>query len=1631
MSVLGFANLKSEPENAFAPVDSSMTFGVPFKVSSIADPYFARGFVRSKPESLSENNIDLLDTQTSQSANEGSVMAQNHATGVAEEGDDGELAYFSGDEEEALLGVGDESADDSAYLSLPDDGEEALLGVGDESPEDEAFQSMPDDEDDAVLPEALCETAPAQEPINSEPPLPAQPYLPALGAKVQSIGAGLFNGLQFGGAMLFKGASWVAGAGGQALSSVKAGAAGCCQSAGRMLTGRQLNKLKNLLEQDSLAIILKDEHFQTTLAVIDPEGQLELLARKLSEQLLPHAEAYIEEKLRAKGLYDGNDEAIKGFLNVYLLQMAKQMLYRLAIQNQVIDPNAEPKQLLLLNIVKSLTTIFDEHLKDGKLTALQVDLRQCDLIEDEALKNNALAALRPELEPLSCDLLSAMGIECIEDLRLRRVNGISQVVDLFLGEPRVLGTLASEILPDALIGLLRFVDHRSTLTNEAQARLAAFTGGEHLLPVVDGLLDVAQAGMQTQTSLLAQLVAPNLGVSPASLETVLTSLSESSVPATQHFWAAIKGGIAPYIADLLKAMALPNPLGAEAALEGTQNIFERIFLNSIKVVHAAVHGQHAALAAKVDAYERLELLLELLKAGQAYVLQHQGSDKLNFDRLTPAEIASKLDGCIEEICASSIAPKKLPVLMAAVRIFFDHAHVGTDQELLRKLFFRGATAASGPGIDEVLENLERSVAKASERQSDVLEGTFGGLENELLELLGLNSPEAWQRAKFSCLCDFDQVKHKLLPPLLLKVYRDFTFPEQNLAVDLRVLLFHNPALPQGREILRDILLRGDASNAHDREFLVAAGLNAPAELIDGSLSNVSKDVRAAIKNLLGSESGLTDLLEPLLAEIPGLKPAAKASLLQGACRSIASEDPSMEALFNFLQQSVETGLLKILVNVGQKIEAATPASQRGHLSKQIIGKALLEIFRRLNAHKAEIASCMHNSPQEGTVAFRAAFRPVIADLISFTGLSSEDIPGSPALKAAVWTKLMDNVLPDFIGKMYASMTSLEVEAVRSSNDAKLDRIYATSHPREAMNAIAQFTAESVQSYVAVNAANVGGSLYATLYNYLRWGSDANADVRRNQITALLGDNIAFAAQSSETMSSTLDSAKEYIHSILSTAFTNLSENIEKIDRADGPAFLQKTGFGLVEIFHNHVKEINRIRQSKGKANAFEVDPMKMLKLFISPQSAPASGRETKLPNLALLPEYQEAKKALKAAKAELDAAKGAFWPSAALISAAEGRYARAEAAFDQRRKELYFIPLAKKLLKLAKLNSATFPAFPEPLKAQLWDLLEGTLLPSMLDNLCLNLMRPQTLNSIMHSVITAMKQTLRGIEPVRENTVPVPPGDLSVGDAEQNRLCGSAVSEMLNLFPRTMSKSIFDLELVRGASEPVIGAAIRNVFGMNSMIERIDQILVSGLPTLLPGTEWHREAGDNPGNERFGFIPLSGERGSGSARRSYDLPLTQSRQIQMERTRADAERAMPSALKNLMVESLSENIQTLIQSTMMAPWESFCADVKKAVQDKWGDSTGLWVLEKVLEAFKAFWMFLAEITVIPAYRCVWFLIERFYLSSRADEIIKNFHMVDVHEQFLFSSLNLFIDSFEERLAEITAPEQGNTADAAA
>ena len=248
-----------------------------------------------------------------------------------------------------------------------------------------------------------------------------------------------------------------------------------------------------------------------------------------------------------------------------------------------------------------------------------------------------------------------------------------------------------------------------------------------------------------------------------------------------------------------------------------------------------------------------------------------------------------------------------------------------------------------------------------------------------------------------------------------------------------------------------------------------------------------------------------------------------------------------------------------------------------------------------------------------------------------------------------------------------------------------------------------------------------------------------------------------------------------------------------------------------------------------------------------------------------------------------------------------------------------------------------------------------------------------------------------------------------------NQTCGEFVLELIKLFPKTFTKSIFKFDKVKKMTAEKIGRSIREKLSKISLKELANKLMFSGLPALHFGTF--------EGEPRMEiFIPkrrCSGLNGNSSLQSgSFDFNFPRSkREIDIyEWEKRSQKRRIQKKLKKEMVETITTEIEHAIIEFFHSNWSKFQEFIDKIFNKLFG-SCGVKVkfLLDLLFNFIFFKVILGffKIVTFPLYKLgICFL--RNHTSNKSKKIIKDYHM-SIHENCLYKIIDLICEACRKTL----------------
>lgn len=248
-----------------------------------------------------------------------------------------------------------------------------------------------------------------------------------------------------------------------------------------------------------------------------------------------------------------------------------------------------------------------------------------------------------------------------------------------------------------------------------------------------------------------------------------------------------------------------------------------------------------------------------------------------------------------------------------------------------------------------------------------------------------------------------------------------------------------------------------------------------------------------------------------------------------------------------------------------------------------------------------------------------------------------------------------------------------------------------------------------------------------------------------------------------------------------------------------------------------------------------------------------------------------------------------------------------------------------------------------------------------------------------------------------------------------NQTCGEFVLELIKLFPKTFTKSIFKFDRVKKMTAEKIGRSIREKLSKISLKELANKFMFSGLPAL--------HFGAFEGEPRMEiFIPKkrSAELNSSSLSESssFDFNFPRSkREIDIyEWEKRNQKRKTQKKLKKEMVETITTEIEHAILEFFHSNWAKFQTFTDKIFNKLLG-SCGAKVKSFLDLLFNFIFLKVVlgflKIVTFPLYKLgLCFL--RNHTLNKSKKIIKDYHM-SIHENCLYKIIDLICEACRRTL----------------
>lgn len=597
------------------------------------------------------------------------------------------------------------------------------------------------------------------------------------------------------------------------------------------------------------------------------------------------------------------------------------------------------------------------------------------------------------------------------------------------------------------------------------------------------------------------------------------------------------------------------------------------------------------------------------------------------------------------------------------------------------------------------------------------------------------------------------------------------------------LLFKTPLdIQQDSRLILRQLMGVQIPQSREEVLKFAESIKEDLNPIEEFMDFASDKIQQQIKSYLDSQAKQIPVWINNLLPIQKLSEADSTWLSEALHHIVTSEDPSMENLWNYVGEVIQTALMKLFLDVAN---SSTQGNERVIPSvlkriTEIAGTNLEGIQTQINA----INQNFDNS-EERKLETQKLFKPISKALIELIGpqtLSALPIPES--LKNKLLEDLKDKILPNLLSEIYRDFTSW---GRQSQNDQEhLISLFKkadieTKNPLVAAKIISRFVKDILPSILTNPDKKLDQKLIKVFSNFILKQSDKRLQAIHEYISSnpqQMADFINENLKDLVAPHGALDLMSSTIENTLEVALLrSMNQVLSKIHRVQEtqPEFFVNVGLNLLKMANQHFGEINRIMKKEKKSVAYKVEPKKFLGEFKDLHSGLASD-----PSLS-----QEDK--------------------------------------DKLLMNEFLVPFSAEVLKLAGISTpddlSIIPGLAPDLREKVLDLLKTELGPLIFKEL----METINLDKIVLSVLELVNSSDAESE------------GLTYQDETQKQLneeCGQLLLNLLQLIPNPATNKILKNERLKNLSAQTIGNMVRKKLLNLNIFELVDKGFVSGLQTL-------------------------------------------------------------------------------------------------------------------------------------------------------------------------------------------------------
>lgn len=529
---------------------------------------------------------------------------------------------------------------------------------------------------------------------------------------------------------------------------------------------------------------------------------------------------------------------------------------------------------------------------------------------------------------------------------------------------------------------------------------------------------------------------------------------------------------------------------------------------------------------------------------------------------------------------------------------------------------------------------------------------------------------------------------------------------------------------------------------------------------------------------------------------------AEWKVLFDAIKAYSKDHKVLAHLHGYVKDIVELVLLKLAPNLGNKSTMQAIFEGFKKVDAQVIRNAIQE---NPDMSTKEIAAKYKNELME-------QFCPLVDTILerSFpapangaNGLSDLPIPNS--LKQPIWDLLKNEVLPNLFAENAVEITKFETNKEKHVDAIEKNAPHAALAPRLLTNMIMQLVPHFLKKKnqkIATEAVKTIESLFDNKMNEEEKNAAKYIKDHEDSAISYLSDIFTQVNEAPETKEA-LGLIKDKIEGGIAEVLHLTIERLDERDKAD-PVASASLGLRVLEIFTNHLKKMNDVKEELSKQNvneawgkepfvhAHEIPVDEMLKHYANPNPGTPLSGEAEMPGIT-----------------------------------------------KKRRMEQVFKPLTPKVMKIIQMNNPDLlEGIPEAARGEFIKMVEE-FVPHAINFIFEKISKPENMEKLLLGVLEGMYEELEKY--IEGQYIPKPsstsklPADLK---KRMNEVSEELLIQLSHFAPNTFVNKLIKIGPVKKVAGNAVGELAGDWLKKQTLVGILDLVAKLGIPKLGKEMNW-------------------------------------------------------------------------------------------------------------------------------------------------------------------------------------------------